>query len=326
MKKLGIVEGFYGRSLSFDDRHSIVQSLSKNNLNYYLYAPKEDPFLRNHIDLEPTPEWQNLFKDFVNLSTKHNVTIGVGLAPIDKKHTSELANKIKLFVDLGISNFSLLFDDIDQEFSLVEQLDIFHETKNNFNDISLNFCPTVYCSELIDKDKNHQDYFNEFCSIFPKDEDFFWTGEKVISKNINKECEKILEPFNKSNICIWDNYFTTDSCPERLNLTFCNHIERDLLENKCTYLINLTGMPRTDLMLVDIFGAFISNSGIDFSDILKKHGVENNLIELIKVFDPAQKIRLSEEEKKKLHDITFSWFHPLKNEWYPYLNRLRKGE
>ena len=108
MKKLGIVEGFYGESLSFHDRHSIIQLLSKNNLNYYLYAPKEDPFLRNHLDLEPMPEWQNLFKDFVNLSAKHNVTIGVGLAPIDKKHVSELANKIKLFVDMGISNFSLL--------------------------------------------------------------------------------------------------------------------------------------------------------------------------------------------------------------------------
>ena len=326
MKKLGVVEGFYGESLSFDDRHSIVQLLSKNNLNYYLYAPKEDPFLRNHLDLEPTPEWQNLFKDFVNFSSKHNVTIGVGLAPIDKKHAGELTNKIKLFVDLGINNFSLLFDDIDQEFSLAEQLDIFHETKNNFIDISIDFCPTVYCSELIEKDKNHQDYFTEFCNTFPKNEKFFWTGEKVISQHINEDSEKVLEGFAKQNICIWDNYFTVDSSPERLNLTFCNHIDRDLLENKNTYLINLTGMPRTDLLLVDIFGAFLSNSGIDFVDILTKHGVENKLVELIKIFDPAQKIRLSEEEKKKLHDITFSWFHPLKNEWYPYLNKLRKGE
>ena len=44
MKKLGIVEGFYGGSLNFHDRNSIVELLSKNSLNYYLYAPKEDPF------------------------------------------------------------------------------------------------------------------------------------------------------------------------------------------------------------------------------------------------------------------------------------------
>ena len=41
MKKLGIVEGFYGGSLNFHDRNSIVELLSKNSLNYYLYAPKD---------------------------------------------------------------------------------------------------------------------------------------------------------------------------------------------------------------------------------------------------------------------------------------------
>ena len=326
MKDLGIVEGFYGESLDFDDRNSIIKLLSENNLNYYLYAPKEDPFLRNHLDLEPTPEWQNSFKDFVDLSNESNVTIGVGLATINKKHTADLAKKIELFMNLGVSSFSLLFDDIEQEFSLSEQLELFEQTKTKFNDIYLNFCPTVYCSELITKDQNHEDYFNEFCSIFPKDEKFFWTGKKVISRNINKDCEKVLESFDSSNICIWDNYFTVDSCPTRMNLTFCNHIDRSFFENKNNYLVNLTGKPRTDLILIDIFGAFTSNSGIEFKDILRKHGVDNNLINMIKIFDPEQKIRLSEEEIKKLHDITFSWFHPLKNEWYPYLNSLRKGE
>lgn len=326
MKNLGIVEGFYGESLDFDDRNSIIKLLSENNLNYYLYAPKEDPFLRNHLDLEPTPEWQNSFKDFVDLSNESNVTIGVGLAPINKKHTADLAKKIELFMNLGVSSFSLLFDDIEQEFSLSEQLELFEQTKTKFNGINLNFCPTVYCSELITKDQNHEDYFNEFCSIFPKDEKFFWTGKKVISRNINKDCEKVLESFDSSNICIWDNYFTNDSSPKTLNLTFCDHIDQELALNKKTYLVNLTGMRRTNLLIVDIFGAFLSNSETKFEDILKKHGVDDNLIKIIKIFDPNQKIRLSEEEKKKLHDITFSWFHPLKNEWYPYLNNLRKGE
>ena len=253
MKNLGIVEGFYGESLDFDDRNSIIKLLSENNLNYYLYAPKEDPFLRNHLDLEPTPEWQNSFKDFVDLSNESNVTIGVGLAPINKKHTVDLAKKIELFMNLGVSSFSLLFDDIEQEFSLSEQLELFKLTKRKFNDIHLNFCPTVYCSELITKDQNHEDYFNEFCSIFPKDEKFFWTGKKVISRNINKDCEKVLESFDSSNICIWDNYFTNDSSPKTLNLTFCDHIDQELALNKKTYLVNLTGMRRTNLLIVDIF-------------------------------------------------------------------------
>ena len=40
-KNLGIVEGFYGESLDFDDRNSIIKLLSENNLNYYLCAQKK---------------------------------------------------------------------------------------------------------------------------------------------------------------------------------------------------------------------------------------------------------------------------------------------
>ena len=56
------------------------------------------------------------------------MTIGVGLAPIDKKHAIELNKKIELFMNLGVKNFSLLFDDIDQEFSLSEQVEILNRT------------------------------------------------------------------------------------------------------------------------------------------------------------------------------------------------------
>ena len=48
-------------------------------------------------------------------------------------------------------------------------------------------------------------------------------------------------------------------------------------------------MPKTDLIIVDIFGAFLSNSGTEFKDILRKHGVDNNLIDMIKIFDPEPK-------------------------------------
>ena len=60
------------------------------------------------------------------------MTIGVGLAPINKKHTADLAKKIELFMNLGVSSFSLLFDDIEQEFSLSEQLELFKQTKTKY--------------------------------------------------------------------------------------------------------------------------------------------------------------------------------------------------
>ena len=68
MKKIGVVEGYYGKSSNFDDRKKIIESLNRYDLNSYLYAPKEDPFLRSHIDIEYTKEWLTAFRDFVDFS------------------------------------------------------------------------------------------------------------------------------------------------------------------------------------------------------------------------------------------------------------------
>ena len=40
MKKIGVVEGYYGDISKFEDRKKIIESLNKYNLNFYLYAPK----------------------------------------------------------------------------------------------------------------------------------------------------------------------------------------------------------------------------------------------------------------------------------------------
>ena len=84
-------------------------------------------------------------------------------------------------------------------------------------------------------------------------------------------------------------------------------------------------MRRTNLLIVDIFGAFLSNSETKFEDILKKHGVDDNLIKIIKIFDPNQKIRLSEEEKRNYMILPFHGFIPLRMNGILILIILEKG-
>ena len=96
MKKIGVVEGYYGKSSNFDDRKKIIESLNSHDLNFYLYAPKEDPFLRSHIDIEYTKEWLTAFCDFVDFSKDHSVNVGVGLAPVKTADTADLKEKIKV--------------------------------------------------------------------------------------------------------------------------------------------------------------------------------------------------------------------------------------
>ena len=100
MKYRGIVEGYYGKLVSFEDRKIHIDLMSENQLNFYLYAPKEDPFLRSDLNLDHPKGWLEDFSEFVNYAKIKEVTIGVGLAPIsnNKEH---IYNKIELFYKLA---------------------------------------------------------------------------------------------------------------------------------------------------------------------------------------------------------------------------------
>ena len=322
MQSLGIVEGYYGGLYSFTDRRSLISSLSESQLNSYFYAPKEDPFLRSNFHLHQSESWRSEFKDFVQLASEKSIEIAVGLTPCSKQHIELIEEKIGYFNELGCNKIALLFDDLDQ-FKVDEQLQALNIARSAFPGVAFLFCPTVYAKELISKDNQHTTYFQEFLNNCPSGIEILWTGEKVISTNLNFDSESALVGFPSDRIAIWDNYFTVDSRPKRLSLTNFNHLDRSYLKTKTNYFVNLTGMERTDKLIIDIFGNLLSSSGTQFTNILQRHGVPDALIEMIDLFDPEIKIKLLESDKEKLHKIIFSWFHPLKNEWYPYLHNLK---
>lgn len=326
MKRVGIVEGYYGKIPTFEQRKKIISSLSEHGLNFYMYAPKEDPFLRLNIDIDHTENWLREFDDFIAHSQNMSVEVGIGLAPIYKNKTEALKSKIQNFSDRGVKFFSILFDDIEENFSFFDQIETYRAIKDKFPNLYFDFCPTVYAGELIDKNSAHQEYFKEFNNSFPKHEVFFWTGEKVISEKMGISSQEHLQDFANTSIAIWDNYFTVDSCPKKLNLSFFDYLQHEFIFSKDCYLVNLTGMPRTDNLIVDMLGSFYAQKETSYEEILLKHGVDERLIEQINLFNPKVKVNLKKEDKDKIHKIMFTWFHPLKNEWYPYLHNLKNWE
>ncbi|NDC88562.1 MAG: hypothetical protein EB075_07120 [Bacteroidetes bacterium] len=46
--RLGVVEGFFGKSWSWEARRHYAQFLSGNGFTTYLYAPKNDDYFRKH--------------------------------------------------------------------------------------------------------------------------------------------------------------------------------------------------------------------------------------------------------------------------------------
>ena len=77
----GYIEGFYGRLLDWKNRKLIIKSLSKNKMNSYLYAPKEDENHRLKWRNEYSSKWRECFRDFTKFSKKNNINIIAGIAP-----------------------------------------------------------------------------------------------------------------------------------------------------------------------------------------------------------------------------------------------------
>ena len=49
----GVIEGFYGRPYSWDERATLVRFIGARDMNTYVYAPKDDPLHR--------AQWRDLY-------------------------------------------------------------------------------------------------------------------------------------------------------------------------------------------------------------------------------------------------------------------------
>ena len=127
----GYIEGYYGRLLSWESRKLIVKSLTKNKMNTYFYAPKEDVYHRLCWRKKYDEKWRANFREFIEYSKLNNIKIIAGIAPgLDfnfkelndvsnsnkKTDFKFLLNKARQLLRDGASSIALMLDDIPNDF------------------------------------------------------------------------------------------------------------------------------------------------------------------------------------------------------------------
>ena len=81
--RLGVVEGFFGKSWSWEARAQYAQFLSGNGFTTYLYAPKNDNYFRKQW-MQPCPT-EHLVS-LISLSSHYKnagVEFAIGLSPFE---------------------------------------------------------------------------------------------------------------------------------------------------------------------------------------------------------------------------------------------------
>lgn len=218
---LGIIEGFFGREWSWEDRVSYADFLARYRFDFYIYAPKSD----SHLRKQWRHDWPQSQKKHLQSLREHfgekKINFGIGLSPYEihmespSSQRKYLAKRTQQINELSPDILCILFDDMRGDIPGLAQLqiDIAHQAAAESNAKKIIFCPTYYSFDpVLQKVFGTMpgNYWSTFATNLDTNIDIFWTGEKVCSSQYPEyhlaEVKDILgrAPF------IWDNYPVND--------------------------------------------------------------------------------------------------------------------
>ena len=224
-KTRGYIEGFYGTPWSHDKRKSVMTLMAENRMNTVYYAPKDDDYHRElWRDLYPEADLAKL-KELVDLAKECYMDFHWCIAPgLSMKYSSEaefetLLTKTKQLYSIGIRNFGLLLDDIDEELAFPEDKAMYGETVNAHIDLvekyhnalleidscnKLTICPTLY------NGKGDEYYISKLGQNISPMISLFWTGKDICSRELlSMDAIKFVESTRHKPL-YWDNYPVND--------------------------------------------------------------------------------------------------------------------
>ena len=343
---IGYIEGFYGRLLDWESRKLIINSLSYNKMNTYLYAPKEDEYHRFKWRNDYSKAWRENFKNFTKFSKEKNINVIAGIAPgldFDFKNYNKVSNKkdcndfnlllkkAKQLLKDGATSIALLMDDIPENFVKLfgkkvsegeSHGDLANELSRRLGK-NIYFVPRVYADELIG---NASNYLLDLGKVLNKDISVFYCGRNIVSKSLSNY--PISKQTLSNTIIYWDNFYSNDYCPRRLHIG--PYLGRKNLKN---FMINPTGLIYTDLLILDIVYNTINeaNPWVNWRKTLDSHHVPikfNNIKKffLKPYFNTNSNFNSSFNNKnilKAIEYLLWNWKSELSREWYPFLFGLK---
>lgn len=220
--RLGIVEGFFGRSWSWEARRHYAQFLSGNGFTTYLYAPKNDAYFRKRWTDACPQSHLDALTELAGHYRKAGVEFAIGLSPFELYRDFSTAGREALEAKMAEINainpdtLCILFDDMQgaQDNLAREQLRIMDCVTRASKARQFMLCPTYYSDDPVLE--SHfgampDSYLEDLGSQLDSRIDIFWTGPRVFSDSFPEEhLLGVAERLHRKPL-LWDNYPVNDS-------------------------------------------------------------------------------------------------------------------
>ena len=265
LKYRGTVEGYYGIPWSYEARMSQFRFYGRNKMNFYIYAPKDDPLHHGEGCYLPYPKSKAYeLAALVRCAQENRVRFVWAIHPANtvnwdedggKKQLDGLCQKLQWMYEIGIRDFGVLVDDSFGEIGKPErQVQLCNYILENFirkhPDVNqeLIMCPTGY-----NKSWTNEQFLTTLGEGLHKDIHIMWTGNTVVH-DITLEGQQWVNPLVKRPTFIWWNWPCNDFKPSRLSMgrTYGLDTAPDMKNQMSGFVAN--PMERAEASKVGLFG------------------------------------------------------------------------
>ena len=204
-------------------------------MNTYLYAPKDDPYHRKRWRVAyPRRQLRELQRLIHHAQTNHIEFVygfhpGEGLCFSDRQPIDILFRKARRFYQAGVRTFAVLFDDIPSR--LTHERDrrnfknslaaaeatwmrnIVESQPSAWQPVEWWICPSYYSEDpLLERvfGAFEPDFLETLAEYLPAQVACFWTGPRVVSKEITVTHMRRIAKRVKHPLILWDNYPVND--------------------------------------------------------------------------------------------------------------------
>jgi hyaluronoglucosaminidase len=234
-QRRGVVEGFFGALWSMAQRKALFEFGAARGMNTYLYAPKDDPYHRKRWrDSYPPRQWRELLH-LIHCAQKNHIDFvygfhpGEGLCFSDREPIDTLLRKAGRFYQAGVRTFAVLFDDIPSRLSHERDQRVFKNSLAraeatwlaaikarqpvSWTEVEWWICPSYYSEDkLLERvfGNFEPDFLETLAEYLPAQMACFWTGPRVVPKEITVAHMRRIAKRVKHPLILWDNYPVND--------------------------------------------------------------------------------------------------------------------
>lgn len=218
---LGLIEGYFGRPWTWEERAANAEFLGRLGYSFYLYAPKADPWLRRQWhELHPQRAAREITR-FAGVCRRAGLRFGLGLSPYavwanwNAASRAALRAKLQHLDELGVQDLALLFDDMPggTPSLAATQLRVIDFVAEHTGAGRLWVCPTYYSNDAtLDRvfGRRPRGYLASLGRSLATSIGIFWTGEEVCSREFGPaHLDDVAETLRRKPV-LWDNYPVND--------------------------------------------------------------------------------------------------------------------